>query len=81
MKDSYIFERDTMPGELELSHVSTETLQQWRANAHYTWCTALGHTKANRNHDLANKYARELVRRGAWMDSDLDGVFNGEGSS
>jgi hypothetical protein len=64
---------------LDVSTLSIEELQQHRANAWHTCCQSLGHEKASRNHDLANRYAGELTRRGVELDESLDPEQNGDG--
>jgi hypothetical protein len=68
------------PVTLNCSKLSIEQLQQYRANAWVTCCMSLGHEKANQNHDLANRYARELTKRGETLDESIEGERNGEGS-
>ena len=63
-----------------IRNLSTATLQQYRATAKTTGCLALGHMKSERNHDAENRYARELTRRGAVIDTSIKGGFNGKGS-
>ena len=65
---------------LDCSKLSIEQLQQYRANSWLTCCESLGHEKANRNHDLANRYARDLTKRGEILDESIEGEQNGEGS-
>ena len=66
--------------EESIRELSTAELQQYNANAWTTHLQASGHTKANRNHGVADRYARELTRRGAVIDTSIKGVFNGKGS-
>ena len=69
----------------DIKALDTDTLIAWLANAETTFGWALGHTKAERNRNMAAKYREELERRKADIPSceELEemGRYNGEGSS
>lgn len=64
-----------------LDKLDTADLQQRRANAYYTYCMCGGHTKSHMNKILLAKYDAELSARGLTPNEDLDGIFNGPGST
>ena len=61
--------------------IATKDLQQRRANAYYTYCTCGGHTKAGMNKLLVSRYDEQLAERSIEPDENIEGVFNGKGST
>lgn len=62
-------------------NITTEDLQQRRANAYHTYCMCSGHTKSAMNDALVMKYDAEIERRGLLVNNAIEGVFNGKGST
>lgn len=59
---------------------TTDTLQEWYANARLTGGTCGGHKKGYRNERLAAAYRAELESRKVKPDG-REGIFNGDGAS
>ncbi len=76
----YLYWRGKKDTDL-LEDYTTERLQQYRANAHTTEVMSIGHGKGERNSALARLFTSELERRGVDVDWEVDGKFNGEGTT
>ena len=65
----------------KLENFSDKELIQFYHNAYTTHCFALGHYKGQRNEDAKIGYAEELKKRGITKIPEVEGFFNGDGTS
>jgi len=65
----------------KLENFSDKDIIQFYHNAYTTHCFALGHYKGQRNEDAKIGYAEELKKRGITKIPEVEGFFNGDGTS
>ena len=65
----------------KLETFSNEDIIQFYHNAYTTECFSNGHSKGQRNEDAKIRYCEELKKRGITKIPEVEGFFNGDGTS